>query len=117
MAPPSVSFLLDLDDASCTLSRNGGQRKKDKFTGRGGSGAVGAHPLSSLAYLANALNARGEQLRAGDVVITGAAALCRGVQMGDEFVGRFEGIKGSARVRFAPVEEAARGVAVASSRM
>ena len=108
---PSLPFLKQLDMSACILTRNGGQNESDIFAGRGGSGAVHSHPLQSLAYLANALNAQGDFLRAGDIVITGAATLCSQVRTGDSFCATFEGLPGSVRVRFTSITaETARGV-------
>jgi len=50
--------------------------------GKGSSGSVET-PSGSLAWLANGLNRRGAMLRAGQVVITGAAALTRSFEPGD----------------------------------
>lgn len=66
--------------------------------------AIGAHPLGSpfglLPWLAGHVEKRGERLRAGTVVTTGAWTGLEFVQPGDEVLGRFPGI-GEARVAFA----------------
>ena len=41
------------------------------------------HPLKALAWLANEANARGEQLRAGDVCILGSLVSSKFPQQGD----------------------------------
>jgi 2-keto-4-pentenoate hydratase len=56
---------VDLAAQAVRLEING------RTVGTGSGAAVLSHPLNALAWLANALNARGEGLKAGDYVTTG----------------------------------------------
>ena len=69
----------------------------DVGTGRGGD--ILGHPLEALAWLANALVARGRGLEAGEFVLLGSVVETRWVGAGDRVEVEIEGL-GSARARF-----------------
>ncbi|HEY3471686.1 MAG TPA: fumarylacetoacetate hydrolase family protein, partial [Amycolatopsis sp.] len=85
---------VDLRTVQMTLSRNGSVVSK-------GSGAdcLGS-PLAAARWLASTLARRGDPLRAGDVVLTGALGPMVPVAPGDVFLGEISGL-GSVRVGFA----------------
>ena len=58
-------------------------RINDVEVGRGIGADVLGHPLNALAWLANSLAARGEMLRAGEIVLTGSLVETRWVNAGD----------------------------------
>jgi 2-oxo-3-hexenedioate decarboxylase/2-keto-4-pentenoate hydratase len=66
-------------------------------TGRGGD--ILGHPLEALAWLANALAARGSCLRRGEFVLLGSVVETQWVAAGDRVEVEIEGL-GWARVRF-----------------
>lgn len=75
-------------DAAVTLTLNGAP------AARGSGAAIMGNPTASLAWLANALNARGRALAEGDVVMTGAAALrAAPLQPGDVLGATFAGLR------------------------
>ena len=47
---------------------------------------MGGHPFEAVAWLANALAARGRGLRAGDIVMTGSIVATKWPSAGDEIV-------------------------------
>ena len=69
----------------------------DVGTGRGGD--ILGHPLEALAWLANALVARGSCLETGEFVLLGSVVETRWVGAGDRVEVEIEGL-GSARARF-----------------
>jgi 2-oxo-3-hexenedioate decarboxylase/2-keto-4-pentenoate hydratase len=69
----------------------------DVGTGRGGD--ILGHPLEALAWLANALVARGSCLESGEFVLLGSVVETRWVGAGDRVEVEIEGL-GSARARF-----------------
>jgi len=85
---------LDLAGARGVMSINGEQ------VGEGLGADVMGHPLEALAWLANALAARGEQLRAGDLVITGSIIPPKPLAAGDVATISVEGL-GEAELRVA----------------
>ena len=68
--------------------------------GAGQGGDILGHPLEALAWLANALAARGRQLRAGEFVLLGSVVETRWVDAGDRVEVALEGL-GGASARFA----------------
>ncbi|WP_172833661.1 2-keto-4-pentenoate hydratase, partial [Mesorhizobium sp. ORS 3428] len=65
----------------------------------GAGAACLGHPLNAAAWLTRTLSARGEVLRAGDVVLTGALGPMVTLQAGDEVVAKVGGL-GEARFRY-----------------
>ncbi|HEY1297953.1 MAG TPA: 2-keto-4-pentenoate hydratase [Chloroflexota bacterium] len=94
---PSVPWAkggsLDLSAVLVTLRRNGEQ------VGEGAGAAVLGHPAEAVAWLANALAAFGEGLRAGDVILPGAMCASVFANAGETFEASYTGL-GSVRVRF-----------------
>ncbi len=86
---------VDLRRSGCVLRCNG------EVVGTGAGGAVLGSPITSLAWLANTLGARGVTLEAGHVVLPGSITASVAVSPGDTFSATFGGI-GSVTVRFAP---------------
>jgi len=92
---PSVPYERGLDLAAVLVSlrRNGEQ------VGQGAGAAVLGHPAEAVAWLANALAAFGESLRAGDVVLPGAMCASVFANAGETFDASYTGL-GSVSVRF-----------------
>jgi 2-oxo-3-hexenedioate decarboxylase/2-keto-4-pentenoate hydratase len=67
--------------------------------GSGSGGDILGHPLAALAWLANALAARGRQLAAGEIVLLGSVVQTRWVETGDLVEIEIEGL-GRASCRF-----------------
>ncbi len=84
---------LDLAAVQVTLRRNGEQ------AGAGAGAAVLGHPAEAVAWLANALAAFGESLKAGEVVLPGAMCASVFAHAGDVFEASYTGL-GSVSVRF-----------------
>jgi 2-keto-4-pentenoate hydratase len=72
----------------------------DAEVGAGSGGDILGHPLEALAWLANALAARGRQLQAGEFVLLGSVVETRWVEAGDLVEVALEGL-GGASARFA----------------
>jgi len=77
---------LDLDLVGATLSING--EMKDL----GAGAAVLGHPANSIAMLANMLSRKGEKVRKGDVILTGALTGASILAAGDFVSGKFDGL-------------------------
>lgn len=60
--------------------------------GRGRGADVLGHPFAALAWLANSLLARGESLRAGEIVLTGSLVETRWLQAGDRVAIAIDGL-------------------------
>src|SRR5579871_776935 len=94
LGPPVPAWrALDLTDVAGVTEINGVE------VGRGRGADVMGHPMTALAWLADNLAARGQALRAGDVVLTGSVVETRWVSRGDAVVARLSGL-GEARARF-----------------
>ena len=74
----------DLTQIGMALTRNGNE------INRGGSAAVLGDPAFAVAWLANAVGEYGVQLRAGEVILSGAIAAMTPVSSGDTIVASFE---------------------------
>jgi 2-keto-4-pentenoate hydratase len=68
---------LDIPASECRLSIN------DEIIGRGRGADVDGHPVNPVIWLANALAAKGEFLRRGDLIITGSMIPPQPVHKGD----------------------------------
>lgn len=86
---------LDLAAEAVTLRQNGAE------VGQGSGAAVLGHPAAAVAWLANALAAYGELLRAGDLVLPGAMCAAVPAVGGDSFEAAFTSL-GSVALRFEP---------------
>lgn len=75
---------LALADAPNLAEIVGITRINDVEVGRGVGADVLGHPLNALAWLANSLAARGERLRAGEIVLTGSLVETRWLNAGDK---------------------------------
>lgn len=75
-------------------------RRNDRHVAAGSGAAVLGGPLASLAWLVGELEARGERLRAGDLVITGASTPPNPIAPGDRLGADF-GELGTVSVCFA----------------
>lgn len=76
--PHPLSAVPDLATLSGVTRINGAE------VGRGRGADVLGHPLAALAWLANSLAARGERLRAGEIVLTGSLVETRWLKPGDK---------------------------------
>jgi 2-keto-4-pentenoate hydratase len=85
---------IDLAAVAVRLQRNG------ETVGEGTGAAVLGHPAEAVAWLANALAAFGEGLRAGDVVLPGAMCASVFANIGETFEARYTGGLGRVGVRF-----------------
>jgi 2-keto-4-pentenoate hydratase len=93
-APVASWRELDLAALRGRMTINGGE------VGTGKGGDILGHPLEALAWLANALAARGRQLKAGEFVLLGSVVETRWVEAGDRVEIEIEGL-GPARAEFA----------------
>jgi 2-keto-4-pentenoate hydratase len=89
---------MDLRLGGCVLHRNG------EIAGTGAGGAVLGSPLNSLAWLANTLGARGEGLRAGQVILPGSITASISFLPGDVITATMAGL-GSVTAVIAAREE------------
>ncbi|WEK51749.1 MAG: fumarylacetoacetate hydrolase family protein [Candidatus Kaistia colombiensis] len=67
-------------------------RINDVEVGRGVGADVLGHPFAALAWLANSLSARGEMLRAGEIVLTGSLVETRWLNAGDRIAIAISGL-------------------------
>ena len=65
-------------------------RRGDEIVATGAGAQVLGDPARSVAWLANALAGRGQEIAAGDVVITGAIAGAHAVGAGETFTAEFD---------------------------
>ena len=93
-APVEAWRELDLATIRGRMTINGAE------VGAGSGGDILGHPLEALAWLANALAARGRQLQAGEFVLLGSVVETRWVEVGDSVEVALEGL-GGASARFA----------------
>jgi 2-keto-4-pentenoate hydratase len=77
---------LDLPRIDGRMLINGNER------GHGKGGDVMGHPFAAVAWLANALIARGHRLRRGDVVLSGSVVETQWVERGDETLVEIDGL-------------------------
>jgi 2-keto-4-pentenoate hydratase len=92
--PRSATFP-DLASLAGTVRRNG------EVVDRGSGRDVLGHPLNVLAWLANHLNAVGDELRAGDLVMTGNVVTTKFVAPGERYAFELAGL-GSVEVTIRP---------------
>jgi 2-keto-4-pentenoate hydratase len=83
---------LDLRLCGLVFSRN------EAIAGTGAGGQVG-DPAAQVAWLANAAGARGDELAAGDVILTGALAGAHLAEAGDVYTAELDRL-GSVSIRF-----------------
>ncbi|WP_409304788.1 2-keto-4-pentenoate hydratase [Peribacillus sp. SCS-155] len=76
----------ELDLVGATLSING------EIKELGAGAAVLGHPANSVAMLANMLSRKGEKVRKGDVILTGAITSAIMFHQGDFISGKFDGL-------------------------
>jgi 2-keto-4-pentenoate hydratase len=91
---------LDLADLDAALSQDG------ELIESGHSSAVLGDPCAAVAWLANALAEQGEQLRAGQVVLSGACTKMVPVRAGQLYSGTITGL-GEVALTCAPASESA----------
>ena len=77
---------LDLENARGAMTING------QPAGEGHGRDVLGHPLDALAWLANTLSARGKELQAGMLVMTGSIVSTKFLNPGDEATFTFDGL-------------------------
>lgn len=87
---------LSLADAPDLAAVVGVTRINDIEVGRGVGADVLGHPFQALAWLASSLAARGERLRAGDIVLTGSLVETRWLNAGDRVEIEIAGLGGVA---------------------
>jgi 2-keto-4-pentenoate hydratase len=81
LGPETTDFQnLDLATVSGRASINGAE------IGRGVGGDALGHPFEPLAWLANGLNARGNMLHAGEIVMTGSMVATHWLNAGEELL-------------------------------
>ena len=84
---------LDLESLAISISKNG-----EHLADGTGAECMGS-PLNALMWLVDKLVARGEGLKAGDLVLTGALGGMVSVEAGDSYTSTFDGL-GSVSVQF-----------------
>ena len=84
---------VDLRNLGVVMERNG------EIVEVGAGAAVLAHPANSVAWLANTLGARGEEIPAGSLILTGGVTAAVTVNKGDSVNVRYQGL-GAVTMRF-----------------
>jgi 2-oxo-3-hexenedioate decarboxylase len=77
---------LELDLLGVTLSING------EMKGLGAGAAVLGHPANSIAMLANMLARRGEKIKAGEIILSGAVTEAFLLNVGDKVSAKVQGL-------------------------
>ncbi|MEK4230685.1 2-keto-4-pentenoate hydratase [Solibacillus sp. FSL H8-0538] len=77
---------VDLVKMGCIFKQN------DEIFGTSTAGSIMGHPARAIAWMANKMLARGQKVRAGDVVLSGALTGSAVMQAGDEFTVSFDGM-------------------------
>lgn len=78
--------LVDLELVGATLSING------EIKELGAGAAVLGHPANAIAMLANMLSRRGEKIRKGNIILSGALTSATQLEKGDVVLGQFDQI-------------------------
>lgn len=78
---------VDLVNMGCIFSQN------DEIIATSTAGSVMGHPARAIAWMANKLIARGQHIRAGDVVLSGALTGSATMRSGDSFSVSFDGME------------------------
>ena len=84
---------LDLKNLGVVLEKNG------EVVATASGAAVLGHPAASVAMLANMLGARGQEIPAGTLILTGGVTEAIAVEAGDAVSARFQHL-GSVSMRF-----------------
>lgn len=92
-APRSLRDIDDLRDASMSLTCDG------RELSRGSGAACLGHPVNAVVWLANAVGGRGEPLRAGEVILSGALGPLVPAEAGATYEASIGGL-GSVRATF-----------------
>jgi 2-keto-4-pentenoate hydratase len=92
-SPRSLRDIDDLRDCEMTLTIG------DEVVSSGTGAACLGHPLNAVVWLANVVAARGEPLRAGEVVLSGSLGPLAPVQASSTYEARISGL-GSVRATF-----------------
>ncbi|ARF13643.1 2-keto-4-pentenoate hydratase [Sporosarcina ureae] len=83
---PKCPSDFDLDVVGATLAING------EIKELGAGAAVLGHPANAIAMLANMLARKGEKIRKGDVILSGALTGAVLLEKGDTVLGKFDGL-------------------------
>jgi len=78
---------VDLVNMGCIFTQN------DEIFATSTAGSVMGHPARAIAWMANKLIARGQHIRAGDIVLSGALTGSATMLAGDNFTVSFDGME------------------------
>lgn len=78
---------VDLVNMGCIFTQN------DEMIATSTAGSVMGHPARAIAWMANKLIARGQHIRAGDIVLSGALTGSATMHAGDSFTVSFDGME------------------------
>lgn len=78
---------VDLVNMGCIFTQN------DEVFATSTAGSIMGHPARAIAWMANKLIARGQKIRAGDVVLSGALTGSATMYAGDQFTVSFDGME------------------------
>ncbi|MCL1698719.1 2-keto-4-pentenoate hydratase [Lysinibacillus sp. BPa_S21] len=78
---------VDLVNMGCIFTHN------DEIFATSTAGSVMGHPARAIAWMANKLIARGQHIRAGDIVLSGALTGAATMHAGDSFTVSFDGME------------------------